>query len=151
MVTMMLSRIPPDLMLYLSTNCNIVEVYLMFYNPIQFIASLVMALIVAPKSIRIFYKLFFPICTIRTGTLGSRYFGKTKVPNIILKSYPNTWIVIGSFHFLPSLLIHKSLMVLALIGISFNVWSSGIRTLIIWSLENKSNSNWDVSFNWMMV
>jgi len=45
-----------------------------------------------------------------------------------LANLPMTWIVVGSFFFLPVFLMHNSFIVLAYIGISLIAFKKGIFT-----------------------
>jgi len=126
--TIISSSIPSGTTLDLSANSRTIEVDLMLFKCRYFIVSIVITFITPPKSISIFQteKLFIKIVT--TGIPGSIYFSIVVLVDMRLANFPITWIVVGSFFFLPVFLMHNSFIVLAYIGIYLISFNNGIFT-----------------------
>ena len=90
--------------------------------------SLVITLMAAPKSIRVWDMMVPLMWTSTIGLLGSKYFGQITFPNMRLDSCPMTLMVEAYFFRLPGCLKHFSLINLLYIGTSFMAWRSGIFT-----------------------
>ena len=90
--------------------------------------SLVITLMVAPKSIKVWGMMVPLMWTSTTGLPGSKYFGQITCPNIRSDGCPMTLMVETSLFLLPGCLKHFSLTNLLYIGTSLMAWRSGIFT-----------------------
>ena len=90
--------------------------------------SLVITLMAAPRSIRVWGIMVPLMWTSTTGLPGSKYFRQITCPNMRSDSCPMTLMVEASFFRLPGCLKHFSLINLLYISTSFMAWRSGIFT-----------------------
>ena len=90
--------------------------------------SLVITLMVAPRSIKVWDMMVPLMWTSTTGLPGSKYFGQITCPNIRSDSCPMTLVVEASLFRLPGCLKYFSLINLLYIGTYFMAWRSGIFT-----------------------
>ena len=110
--------------------------------------SLVITLMAAPKSIKVWGMMVPLMWTSTTGLLGSKYFGQITCPNIKSDNCPMTLIVEASLFRLPGCLKHFSLINLLYIGTSFMAWRSGIFTHNCLSSPRSSVSS---GFGWVVT
>ena len=103
--------------------------------------SLVITLMVAPRSIRVWGIMVPLMWTSTIGLPGSKYFGQITCPNMRLDSCPMTLMVEASFFRLPGCLKHFSLINLSYIGTSLMAWRSGIFTHNCLSSPRSSSSS----------
>ena len=90
--------------------------------------SLVITLMAAPRSIKV-WGIMMPLTwTSITGLPESRYFRQITCPNIRSDNCPTTLIVGTSLFRLPRCLKHFSLIILLYMGTSFMAWRRGIFT-----------------------
>lgn len=76
-------------------------------HPIFIIISKTITLITTPRSTNTFQIVVLLIVKIIKGLTGSPYFGIAIFPNIILANFHITYIILGSYFFLPRFLLHR--------------------------------------------
>jgi len=129
METIKSSTIPSGVMVEQFANCYTVVVFLREpWRLTLSIVSLIITLMVAPRSIRVWGIMVPLMWTSTIGLPGPRYFRQITCPNIRSNSCPMTLIVEASLLHLLGCLNHFSLIILLYIGTSFMAWRSGIFT-----------------------
>ena len=107
-VIMRSSKIPSGLIVDLSASYKMVGVGLRLASPSFLTVSIVITLIVSPKSISMLGICVHPICTMTVGFPRSSYLAKRVFPIINADNFPMTWTVEGSLGFLPGFFVHRS-------------------------------------------
>src|SRR5271168_3871311 len=124
--TEMSSNTPSGLIIERSTSCNKVGVKRRLGSFSCSIVCLLIMLIAAPKSIKVF-GISTPLIVVLTiGLPGSTYFCIVNFPIMISAIFPTRWILLVSLGFLPDLLRLNSFIVFARIGISLMACNKGI-------------------------
>ena len=112
------SNTPSGLIIDLSASCSKVGVKIRLGSLSCSIVCLLIMLIVAPKSIKVFGISIPFICVLTIGFPGSTYFYMVIFPIMISAIFPTRWILFVSLGFLLGLLKLNSFIVFARIGIS---------------------------------
>jgi len=117
------SKIPSILIMDLLAICNKVRVFLMRFCRFKLlIIPLLIKLMAIRRSTWLIVMDFFPICTWKICILRAPYF---KLKAFRWKFLNNRWVtsILRAYHlFLPSFLMHKSLISLLCIDISLIAW-----------------------------
>jgi len=135
------SIFPTCLIIGQSASSRTIGVGLRLSRPRVSIVVDVITLITTPRSTKTFEISTPLIWTVTIGFHGSPYLTGIIFPNIMSHKFPMTWIVGGSFGFLPGFLEHNSLIILVYIDTSFIAWSNGILTNKFCSSPKRSNSS----------
>lgn len=114
---------------------------------IFFNVSMVVTLMDAPKSIKVFGTKILLIKMETIGTLGSTYFFILIFVHIRLAIFATTFTIDGYFFFLPYFLRHNSLIVLVYIGMLFIASDKGILTHLFFNSFKKSRSKGVIYFS----
>jgi hypothetical protein len=141
------SKIPSSLSLDRPVSSNIVGVGRIFGSLNWFNCYNFITFMVSPKSIRVFVMGVPLINIVTTRFPGSTYFSTMISEDTRLENFPTTWIVGGSFFHLPRFLMHKSITILAYMGMPFIACIKGILIQIFFSSDIKSNLDGIIDFS----